>query len=90
MKRYRDIIKDGEQIEVFCDESELLEYIKLGYEECEVPSRISVCPKGEISQRDAVMKGFYAVEQQMGTSNMIRGVGLGLSADGIKRVWERP
>jgi hypothetical protein len=56
-----------------------------------IPRRVMVCPRGEPSQADQVIKGFYACEQKYGTARVrLTEKALGMNASNVKAVWNRP
>lgn len=56
-----------------------------------VPSRIAVCPRGEQSHGEAVLRGFSRCEETFGTEKVRQCArALGLTRDQVKKVWSEP
>lgn len=56
-----------------------------------VPSRLNVCPRGEPTQGDEVLRGFRRAEESFGTDAVKRtAAAIGLSRDQVKKVWAEP
>jgi hypothetical protein len=49
-----------------------------------VPSRLSVCPRGEPTQEDGLLKGWREIEEQDGSGARRLEKSLGLTADKVK------
>lgn len=83
--------RTGERRDILCHHRDLRTEIPSGWELVEVPSRISVCPKGGPSQGEGALRGFYQLEQRHGTAQTMRMTGmrdLGLrSPSDVKKVW---
>lgn len=55
-----------------------------------VPSRILVCPRGEPTQSEQVLRGWYRCEESSGTEKVRQAAkSLGLTRDQVKKVWAR-
>jgi hypothetical protein len=55
-----------------------------------VPSRVNVCPRGEPTQGDEVLRGFSRCEDRYGTEQVRQTAkALGLSRDQVKKVWAK-
>jgi hypothetical protein len=53
-----------------------------------VPSRVLVCPRGEPTQGDEVLRGFSRAEETLGTEKVrLTAKALGLTRDQVKAVW---
>jgi len=56
-----------------------------------VPSRVEVCPRGQPTQGDQVLRGFYRCEEKSGTASVRRiEKELGMTASQVKKVWNEP
>lgn len=56
-----------------------------------VPSRLSVCPKGEPAQADEVLRGFSKCEDRYGTEKVrLCAKAVGLTREQVKQVWNAP
>jgi hypothetical protein len=54
----------------------------------QVPRRVMVCPRGEPSQGDEVIRGFYQCEQRYGTAKVrLTEKALGMNASQVKKTW---
>lgn len=55
-----------------------------------VPSRLTVCPKGAMTQGEQVLRGFYQCEQRYGTARVRQTEkALGLNHHGVKKAWRQ-
>lgn len=55
-----------------------------------LPSRLSVCPKGQPTQGSEVLTGFAKCEELYGTEKVRQTAkALGLTRDQVKKVWQR-
>lgn len=83
--------KTGERKDLLCNQIDLRHLVPTGWKVAEVPSRISVCPKGPVPQGESVLKGFYAEEQKQSASSLIKSMGLpdiGIrNASDVKKCW---
>lgn len=83
--------KTGERKDLLCNQIDLRTLVPKGWKVAEVPSAISVCPKGPVPQGVSVMKGFYAEEHKQSASSLIKSMGLhdiGLrNASDVKKCW---
>lgn len=56
-----------------------------------IPSRLTVCPRGESTQGESVLRGFYQCEQKMGTAKVRANErAMGLDHHKIKSLWKHP